>query len=74
MTYLDIIGYIGMAFVVLSFMCKDIKNIRKLNIIGAIFNVVYGLITKTSATALLNLVLIIINIIHLTKKSGDEDG
>lgn len=62
---IDLIGYVGMLFVVLSFVFTNIKYIRTFNIIGALFSAAYGSLTGTSATTLLNIVLIVINALHL---------
>ena len=56
---------LGTIFVLLSFIQNDEKKIRKINILGAILFVCYGLITKTYSTAFLNLCLCIIHIIKL---------
>ena len=61
----ELIGLLGTIFVLLSFIQNDEKKIRKINILGAVLFVCYGLITKTYSTALLNLCLCIIHIIKL---------
>lgn len=61
----ELIGLLGTVFVLLSFIQNDEKKIRKINIIGAVLFVCYGLITKTYSTAFLNLCLCIIHIIKL---------
>lgn len=61
MELIDILGYLGMGFVVLSFMMKNITWLRVVNIIGAILSAIYGLITKTYPTMYLNLALFLIN-------------
>ena len=61
----ELIGLLGTIFVLLSFIQNDEKKIRKINILGAILFVCYGLITKTYSTAFLNLCLCIIHIIKL---------
>lgn len=39
----DYVGYAASVFVILSFMLKDIKKIRIINLIGCIAFVVYGI-------------------------------
>lgn len=72
MELIDILGYLGMGFVVLSFTMKNIIWLRVVNIIGAILSAIYGLITKTYPTMCLNLILFLINsyflIIYFVKK------
>ena len=62
MSWFDIIGYLGMLFVVCSFLMKNIRWLRLLNVIGGILSCVYGFLTKTYPTAVLNLILVTINI------------
>jgi hypothetical protein len=64
---ISIIGYLGSAFVLGSFLLKDIKWIRIVNIFGAIFFVIYGISTETWATAYMNLALVIVHIVYLIK-------
>ena len=65
MFIIELIGYLGMILVIASFLFKNIKLIRIVNITGAILSSIYGFITKTYPTAFLNLTLIIINITML---------
>ena len=58
----EVVGYVGMGFVVLSFAMKNIKALRILNIIGALLCATYGFISKTYPTAVLNVLLVSINI------------
>lgn len=43
MESVEIIGYAASLFVVMSFMVKNIKHIRIINLIGCIFFVIYGI-------------------------------
>lgn len=43
MELVEIIGYAASLFVVMSFMVKNIKHIRIINLIGCIFFVIYGI-------------------------------
>ena len=60
--FFEIIGYLGMAFVLSSFLMKNIMWLRILNIVGAVLCSTYGFVTYTYPTAILNLLLIIINV------------
>ena len=60
----ELIGMLGTIFVLVSFLQKNEEKIRRINIIGAIFFIIYGLTTKTYSTAILNAALVFI---HLTK-------
>ena len=70
----EVVGYLGSAFVLLSFLLKDIKRIRLINIIGAAFFVAYGIYTKTWATAFMNCALIIVHIYYLVKMRLDVES
>jgi uncharacterized protein with PQ loop repeat len=40
----EIIGYMAMAFLVLSFVPKQVKTIRIINFVGCLFFVLYGIL------------------------------
>lgn len=63
----EVLGYLGMTFVLISFLMKDIKWLRGLNIVGGTLSCIYGILTKTYPTAVLNLLLVIINVVFLVK-------
>lgn len=60
----EILGLLGTVFVLVSFLQKNEIKIRQINILGAGLFAIYGFITKTYSTAILNIALIII---HLKK-------
>lgn len=73
--YLDLFGYLGMALVLISMMMTSVKWLRILNMSGAIICAIYGILTKTWPTALLNLGLLFIQAVqlyrlHLKTKGG----
>ena len=55
----------------LSFLVKDIRKIRLINIMGAVFFIVYGIYTEAWAIAILNFILIIVHIYYLWKMKKD---
>ncbi len=67
MNYFEIIGISGTIFVLLSFLMKDLKKVRIINIIGAMLFVIYGVLINAISTWLLNGILIIIHIFYLIK-------
>lgn len=75
--FIEIIGYLGMALVLCSFLMKDIKWVRIINICGAILSAVYGILTLTIPTAVLNGCLLIINlafvISYIIKEKRNKD-
>ena len=66
-TFIEILGYLGMALVVLSFTMKNIVLLRVINILGALLSGIYGYITKTYPTGILNTILFIINSYYLIR-------
>lgn len=65
----NFIGYSASIFVVLSFILKDIKKIRIVNLIGCIFFVVYGIFSDFLWPVIIpNGILCFIQIYHLIKK------
>ena len=64
-------GYVGYAasfFVVLSFMLKNIKQIRIVNLIGCIAFVIYGIFSGMLWPIIIpNAILVFIQIYHLIK-------
>lgn len=75
--WIEIIGYIGMALVLCSFLMKKVHLIRIVNMCGAILSLIYGILTQTWPTAALNGALLIINgiflIIYFTKPSNKDN-
>ena len=75
--WIEIIGYVGMALILCSFLFKKVTIIRIVNAIGSVFSLTYGILTRTWPTAILNISLLIINSIyiiiflHKTKKKKD---
>lgn len=70
----EVFGYIGMALVLVSMMMTSTKKLRIFNLAGAVVCMVYGVLTKTWPTALLNLGLSIIQIIQLILLYKKKEG
>lgn len=68
MNWYELIGITGTLFVLLSFLMKDLKKVRIINIIGATLFVIYGLLIGALSTWLLNGILIIVHIVYLIKE------
>lgn len=75
--WIEIIGYVGMALILSSWLFKNVNIIRAVNIAGSIFSLVYAILVKTWPTAILNIALLIINsvylilFLHKTRKKKD---
>ena len=63
----EVIGIFASIIVLLSFIMKDIKSIRIINISGSVLFVVYGILINSFATWFLNGALIIVHIVYLIK-------
>jgi len=63
----EIFGIIGTIIILLAFSFTGERKIRIFDIIGAVFFIVYGIITQTWSTFILNLFLIFIHIYKLTR-------
>ena len=63
----EIIGYVGSLLVVISLVMSNIIKLRIINTIGSTIFCVYALIIKSYPTAIMNAVLVGINIYYLVK-------
>lgn len=61
----EILGYIGTAFVICSFLCKTMVNLRLLNAIGAFLVTVYAIVAQAWPVVLLDGFIVLINIYQL---------
>lgn len=71
--FIEILGYAGMIFVCFSFLMKEIAWLRIFNILGAVLSCTYGILTATYPTAVLNGILILINVAYLIKYFADKN-
>ena len=62
----DIVGYIAMTFLVVSFIPKQVKRIRVINFIGCVFFVAYGILLGWALPIIIsNGFVAIIQVYHL---------
>ncbi len=64
-TIIEIFGYIGSAFVVVSMLMSSIVKLRVINTVGCVISVVYSIIVGAIPLALMNACLIVINVYNL---------
>ncbi len=64
---LQILGYVASVLVTVSLMMRSIVRLRWINLAGAIFFTVYGVLIRAYPVAALNLAVVGINIYHLWK-------
>ncbi len=64
----EIIGYVASAVVLFSFLMRDIKKLRLVNIVGCSIFVVYGVYLNMSIPIIItNVSIILINVFYLAK-------
>lgn len=62
----EVYGYLGSAFILLSFVMKDLFKLRMLNTVGCSFFVVYGVMMNMAWPVIItNTLIILINIYYL---------
>ena len=67
MDYLELIGWIGNFFVVISFLNNDTLKLRSYNLVGASLWLVYGIVAGSFSIIFLNAVVISIQIVKITQ-------
>ncbi len=65
MDYIDILGYLASALVAVSFLFKDLKIIRWINLIGCIFFVIYGYYIDSIPVMITNIFIVIVQSYYL---------
>lgn len=63
--YLEILGYLGTALILLSMMMTSVTRLRWLNLCGSVITVIYAFATNTWPVFVLNLSLAGINAVQL---------
>lgn len=67
----DILGYIGTVLVLYSFTIEDIKRLRFINSIGAIFWIAYGIGIMAWPTIIVNSCVLLIHSIWFVKHRNE---
>ena len=62
---IEIIGYLAPAFLVLSFLFKDMVKLRLINSVGCVFFIVYGFLIAAYPVVIANAIIVGINVYHL---------
>lgn len=73
-TIFEIIGYVGSALVLLSFLMSSVLKLRIINSIGSFASLIYGLLVHTYPTVIMNGALLIINIVFIIKMFKSNDA
>jgi hypothetical protein len=67
MDYLELIGWIGNVFVVISFLNNDTLKLRSYNLVGASLWLVYGIVAVSFSIIFLNIVVISIQTFKISQ-------
>ncbi len=73
MNTVEIIGYLAPAFLVLSFLFKDVTKLRLVNSVGCVFFIIYGLLISAYPVVIANSVVIGVNIYQIFFNSKNKD-
>lgn len=65
---INLLGYIASVFTVMSFLMKDVKKLRMINLLACSMFVVYGVVKEDYPIVLVNLIVASINIFYIFKK------
>jgi GNAT superfamily N-acetyltransferase len=69
----ELIGYVASILVAVSLMMSSVLRLRIINLIGAITFTVYGLLITAYPVAAVNAFIILINLYHLRRMTGQEE-
>lgn len=73
MDSIELVGYFAMAFLVLSFIPKQVKAIRTINFVGCVLFVVYGVLLGWKWPLIIsNGLIAIIQLYHLIRMQLDK--
>lgn len=70
----EVIGYVGSAFVLASFLMASVVRLRIINSVGCVVSVVYGLLIHAYPTVIMNAALLLINIFFLLRMSREKSA
>lgn len=69
------LGTLASVMILISWSAKNEKQIRLLNMVGAVMFVIYGILIKSFSVAFLNLAVIIVHIFRIRRNSdGTEEN
>jgi hypothetical protein len=73
---IDIIGYISIFIVVISFVFEDVRLFRFLNTCGCLWFIVYGILISSKIVIIINSIIALINVFKLFKdfKSNEREN
>lgn len=68
MIWVDVIGYLASALIVLSLAMTSVVRLRLVSLVGSLVFVVYGVIIGTWPVVIANAMIAVINVIHLRRE------
>ena len=71
-TIYEIIGYVGSALVLVSFLMASVVKLRVVNSVGSIIFALYALLIHSYPTMIMNICLVLINLYYLWKLRNSE--
>lgn len=71
-TLFEIIGYVGSALVLISFLMASVVKLRVVNAVGSAIFAVYALLIHSYPTMIMNICLVLINLYYLWKLRNSE--
>ena len=71
---IEIFGYIGCVFVIVSMLMTSVVKLRIINTVGSTISAVYAMIGHSYPLALVNASLVVINIYNLSKLMKAENN
>ncbi|MBC7878525.1 MAG: YgjV family protein [Anaerolineales bacterium] len=71
--FYELIGYAGSVLVAVSLMMKSLVRLRMINLVGALFFVIYGLLIGAFPVAFLNTLIVVVNVYYLTRMWKQKD-
>ena len=72
MNYLELIGWIGITFVIISFLHNDTLKLRSYNLVGASAWLIYGIVANSYSIIFVNIVVISIQVVKITQIMRDR--
>ena len=68
----ELLGYIASGLVLISFLMKDMKKLRIINIFGCMMFISYGILLSSIPVIITNTAIVIINIFYLQRNKKEE--
>ena len=66
--FLEVFGYVGTAFVIISMMMTSMFKFRVINICGGTISAIYSVFYGAWAVVVMNICLVAINIFHIIRE------